>query len=439
MAEIKIQKIVCPSCGGSFEPVDLGHGEVRCKYCKTLVIIDRKDTQNGKFTIYNKADNKLIGHVDIPLGWDLDSTTIDYNRCTRTYPYAINVSFKNTTGSVIYVENGEGFTELGMVGIIGRQPLYTVQRPFIPINQYLDEVALGYANATKSKISKVEERELPLNYEINKAEELEKTQRKVQEELNREMSMSMQKVDIRGLYTDFMCKVYTLDTQNGQKKMALYTKLIGSKAGLSMLSLFNGNRQNSNEESIPNLIGNLNRPGQGESLHWYTENMFVLISNPDEFENVFANAYKQICSSFVIDQSVLSEQEMMRQQIAMQDSSNINAQAQSEQRNLNMMQQAAQRQRVANQQYVDSMRARSNQQYQSQRDSYNSRIAAQDRMRDARSEATRGVNTYIRPDGTEVEVPVSADTAWINSKGEIVGGSAGFNPGAGWTKMERKN
>ena len=93
---------------------------------------------------------------------------------------------------------------------------------------------------------------------------------------------------------------------------------------------------------------------------------------------------------------------------------------------------------AANQRYVEGMMDRSNRQYQSNRDSYNSRMAAQDRMRDKRTEATLGVNTFIKPDGKEVEVPVSADTAWINGKGEIVGGSAGFNPGSGWTQMDKK-
>ena len=54
------------------------------------------------------------------------------------------------------------------------------------------------------------------------------------------------------------------------------------------------------------------------------------------------------------------------------------------------------------------------------------------------SEAIRGVNTFVRSDGTEVELDVSADVAYENQAGDVIGGSTGFDPGADWTQIPQR-
>ena len=54
------------------------------------------------------------------------------------------------------------------------------------------------------------------------------------------------------------------------------------------------------------------------------------------------------------------------------------------------------------------------------------------------SEAIRGVNTFTRSDGTEVELSVHSDRAYENQAGDVIGGSGGFDPGADWTEIPRK-
>lgn len=57
---------------------------------------------------------------------------------------------------------------------------------------------------------------------------------------------------------------------------------------------------------------------------------------------------------------------------------------------------------------------------------------------DGFSDAMRGVNTWVRPDGTEVETSTASDRAWTNAAGDVVGGSGGFDPGAGWTELYQR-
>lgn len=54
------------------------------------------------------------------------------------------------------------------------------------------------------------------------------------------------------------------------------------------------------------------------------------------------------------------------------------------------------------------------------------------------SEAIRGVNTFVRSDGTEVELDVRADVAYENQAGDVVGGPTGFDPGADWTQIPQR-
>lgn len=57
---------------------------------------------------------------------------------------------------------------------------------------------------------------------------------------------------------------------------------------------------------------------------------------------------------------------------------------------------------------------------------------------DGFSDVMRGVNTWVRPDGTEVETSTASDRAWTNAAGDVVGGSGGFDPGAGWTELHQR-
>lgn len=57
---------------------------------------------------------------------------------------------------------------------------------------------------------------------------------------------------------------------------------------------------------------------------------------------------------------------------------------------------------------------------------------------DGFSDAMLGVNTWVRPDGTEVETSTASDRAWTNAAGDVVGGSGGFDPGAGWTELHQR-
>ena len=474
MAKINIKEMKCPCCGAALSLEDKGYGETKCTYCNAIVFISREDTKDGNITICNEADGKPIANISIPLNWDILDTFINYNKCTIGIPYGIGFDLANTLGDTIHVESGNYFAINGPLAWVNRQTPHTIQKEFIPVKAYLMEFMNEFANSINQKVKYLEDLPIPKD-DYDQAKDFESARRKYEDQIRAE---GQGRFVLAGLYCESACCAYEV----GDKVVVAYTKEYGYKNKMGMMntmsngfnqaaqgfnnilgnlfgnnnqqqqtpqpSLYGGNyQQEPVEEPVPDnkkdevkvLEGNINHPGQGENIEWQSDPIFMLVSTKENYKKLYEKAFKQVVNSFSIHPTVIAEYQSLKQQL-MQDANNtFQQQAQAQYQNgQNLINIGAQRM-AANHSYINSMMDRSNKQFEQQRSTYNSRMAAQDRMRDGFSEAIRGVNTYIKPDGKEVEVPVSADTAWINGKGEIVGGGPGFNPGSGWTQLDKKN
>ena len=61
------------------------------------------------------------------------------------------------------------------------------------------------------------------------------------------------------------------------------------------------------EVDNPVLFGRMNKPGQGEWIEWKAGPIFMLITPETDYEELFKNDLKQICSSFKLSQEVNRE------------------------------------------------------------------------------------------------------------------------------------
>ena len=506
MSEIKVRELKCPVCGAPLKLNDEGYGQTTCEYCRAIVYVDREDTtEAGEIVVYNKDDNKPLATLNIPVGWNIANTFVNYNKATLGIPYSVGVDLENNMGSIIHIETGNCFEGFGAASYLGQtQEMHTIQKDFEPVDNYLDEYVSEIARANNKEVRFKENLDIPIeNYD--KMRDFKEYQERTQTEKAQEGASLGVRPNIFTLYCDSACRAYevgsesvivaytkeygnmvsiggfggiqnginnimqgignfannarnNMNTNNGSPAGGFLNRmadsgLLGGMLGQKFRTQPNQNmnieqpKENVQPEPVQQVqeepqdtvyYGQFRRPNFGESYTWMSDPIFVLITSKDEYSDLVQKAFKQVCSSFKLSPEVVAEYRNLKMQWQQENRMTSNAQAQAQYQNGQNLINLGQQRMAANQRYVESMMERSNKQYQMQRDSYNSRIAAQDRMRDARSEAIRGVNTYIKPDGKEVEVSVRADTVWINGKGEIVGGSAGFNPGAGWTKLERK-
>ena len=131
MSKITVKQIKCPCCGSSLSLKDEGYGETKCSYCNAIVFVSREDTnEKGDMNIYNIGDNKPLGKINIPLGWDITNTFIDYNRSTLQKPYAFGFDLSNNMGSEIFVESGPSYFIQGPVLTRNEQIPYTFQKEY---------------------------------------------------------------------------------------------------------------------------------------------------------------------------------------------------------------------------------------------------------------------------------------------------------------------
>lgn len=447
MSEIKLKEIKCPVCGAPLQLKDTGYGQTECEYCHAIIYAQREDTtKTGNIVVYNQEDNRPIATLNIPIGWTIKNAFVNYAKSTLQIPYSVCVDIENNMGSIIHVETGNSFEGFGAAAHLGQtQAMHTMQKPFETVDMYLNEFVAEMGRVNNRSIKFVKDLEIPVeNY--NRENDFREYQERIQREAQQNGMSYGVTPTIQALYCDSACRLYEIESG---RVIVAYTKEYGNMVSIgggfgAIGNLFgqlfskNTNNQNQAQAQSPVYYGQFRNPNIGESYSWMSDPVFILITSKEECDDIVKNAYKQICSSFKLAPEVVAEYRNLKMQWEQENAMMRNNQAQAQWQNGQNLINIGQQRMAANQNYINSMMERSNRQYQSQRESYNSRVAAQDRMRDARSEAIRGVNTYIKPDGKEIEVSVTADTVWINGKGEIVGGGKGFNPGFGWTKLERK-
>ena len=173
-------------------------------------------------------------------------------------------------------------------------------------------------------------------------------------------------------------------------------------------------------------------------IDWDSYGVFILQTKPELFEEAFANEYACFCSTYQVSpefsRRIFDMQGTILQNIANYTQQNIQQQQQSfaAWQRINQAQQAAFD--SYNQAWWDRTNAHDAAFRQQSQQAFNQSSPA-----DKFSEAIRGVNTYVREDGSETQVSVDYDRAFTNSTGETFGTNSTQETFEGWTEMKRKN
>ena len=158
----------------------------------------------------------------------------------------------------------------------------------------------------------------------------------------------------------------------------------------------------------------------------------------DRFDTDYKD-FERFVSTFRVDPYITQEafklQEQMRRDVAMYTQQNIAQQ----QANFQAMQQAN---RTLQEAYDSANQAwwnRSNAHHAQVMSSSASTFgeSSSDRISRLQSESIRGVNTYVREDGTQVEVSVDYDHVYSNNLGDTLATNSNFEPGGNWQSTTR--
>ena len=177
--------------------------------------------------------------------------------------------------------------------------------------------------------------------------------------------------------------------------------------------------------------------GAGEVLIWGPRNVAVLCCPGQALEEHLRSTLPAMLRSFTPNPALAQEADAIRNNAVIQERQQAAMAQQRQQERFAAMRQAVNTQRQAFDDYQRAAQARSDAQWAADR-ARSGHAASDYSWTDGFSDAMRGVNTWVRPDGTEVETSTSSDRAWTNAAGDVVGGSGGFDPGADWTELRQK-
>ena len=177
---------------------------------------------------------------------------------------------------------------------------------------------------------------------------------------------------------------------------------------------------------------------RGGTIYWDVYATHMLTSPIDGFGERYKNAFLPLVQTFEVHPDIQNLVLNSKRQEAAQVQAATNQQIQV----MNMQTQAtldrARQASAAHSAMVDDYLRQSDAHHQAFRERTNAQFnTGYGSSSPDYSEAIRGVNTFRTSDGREVELDVSADRAYENQAGDVIGGSGGFDPGADWTEIPR--
>jgi len=457
-SDIQLTDLKCPNCGS---PINLPDGAdvIHCNACGSNIHVTRRNVMNqgvsadGTTPVVDKYTHQTIAHVKVCDGWRLLPGQLSYENPSYTYPMKVHVTLMGPNGALLMYAPGESFSQVGSFfqDKLPNDPFVTY-RDFVAPAAYLDQFANAMFSSRANSIKLVGVAEMPVRGGVDRQVFTQRLQTQLQQECARNSAHGVIAM-ADGVFFDAPCRVYEIAMKDGSlQRFAIATHIEGRKSHVSAPGMmtsplgllggllgsafggggFGGMGGNDTPDRSGTGFGQLASTGV---LDWGSRHLFMLQAPADSFDEAWANGYVDLCSSFYLDQSIVQQITDYQQQI-------IRAKQQETDQAINAMNQQFQAMQAANaarqaafDRQLDSWWANSNADHaQVMSSGSGSGYSAADKW----SEAIRGVNTYMRPDGSEVELSVGSDRGWISQGGTVIGTSGSFEPGADWTELDRK-
>ena len=493
-------KLACPSCGAPL-PLDDTSESVACAYCGAHLRVSRRTTEPAKpveppkpTAIKDPSSGKPLAYVMLPEGYSVSKAALDATRPTCDFPFAATFELTNGSGAVIRYHSGERYYQYS--GLLATQVSQfnpkVKQRNFATAEEFLDAYAAAFGGG-KAQVYVVGQCDLPLYQPVSLEESRRRIVNDALAEIARSDTYSFEPMKLAGVYFDTTCRIYDVMV-NGKSLLRLglgcYLEAVnctgpsvagamlgmgglgalggllggllgGNSSGGLLGSLFGGAKTQANIPSVPAAAAAASADskffafnqqtgtlypttraafsqvsGYG-GLGWTVRHIFMLMAPPASFDAELTGAFKEVCSSVKISDYVYDRWAKAAEADAQALRQKTQMTLQQQQAQFEAMQAFNRAQQQAFDSYQQAWWDRENSTWAANR-ARDRAAASSVSTADKWSEAIRGVNTYVRPDGSEVQVSVSADTAWTNASGDVLGGSSTFNPGSGWTQMDRK-
>lgn len=180
--------------------------------------------------------------------------------------------------------------------------------------------------------------------------------------------------------------------------------------------------------------------GAADLLQWRIRDSFCLVAPEGRLDEAASTALASMASTLRLNPAIAREASAQKQQMVLEQRQRTQMNIAQQQQQFAAWQQMHASQQAAFDSYQQAWFDRSDRQHAANMAASAANFSSVGVGTGAASysDAIRGVNHYVRPDGTDVEVSVMADQAWVNGSGDVVGTRDGFEPGFGWTELPRQ-
>ena len=415
-----MEVVSCPQCGGNLQEVS-ANGFYSCPYCKSQIRVtfyapDSGQRTDGRTTVYDPDTHAELCYIKLARGWKA-SGKIVRDRQSLNWPFSLHVQAVSPhQDAIIYYRSGVSYKEIVSSGVARHQEGGFDQGDLMPMLRYRTaaQYADGYITGQVPRgasVYLVEERPLakqpPEDYASKQSELYQNTLAQLRANTPPGAYSSVDQAFYEGT-----TRIYAYQEGGQDIRQAVTTIVNGVKISFgSPLVLFGG---------------------KNSLIQWDVPYVVTLKTTAAQFEEQFASLI-MFCSSMQASATLFNQIDQERSQILAQL-------GRQQQNNFETHMRLMREQQASFDAYNQAWMANSQRQHQASRQAAARRQSSEDRLSDMRSEATRGVNTYIRPDGTEVEYSVVYEKAYAHvndSRTTFATESKSFES-PDWVEMQRK-
>lgn len=388
------ETVNCPQCGGPLEGVDRA-GFYICPYCRSYIRVSfsRQDPQrrpDGRFTVLDQETGDPVSYILLPPAWSAEGRLLPSLQSVN-WPMTLQVrAWPPHDPVVIEYQSGAAFKDIrsgmtrhieGAYDPVDKMPM----KRLIPPGQYADAFFLGRAGHFQNirlYDSRPLPQEPPLDYQARADESARITRQQIEAYTPPGMWSRVDQA-----FFDGVTRIYDYEEGGRAWRMAVALLIDGIQISGGARGLLFG-------ASMTYII-------------WETQYLLCLTSPRELFEDYYSDLV-MFASTMQSSPQVLDRMEKERARISGQLQA---AQSDWFEGHMKMMRD----QEASFDAYNQAWFARSDRQHKAMRQASASQGSAMDRIFEKYSQAVRGVDCYLRPDGTEVEYSVVNEAAFASA------------------------
>lgn len=403
----------------------------------------------GELELHTACDvsgGQALAQVALPRGWRIEEAHLERSG-SFDCPISVGVTAAGSTGERIVYRSELCYVDAGAVA--KRIPTQTERKAFMHVEAACDELAQACAAQLGARAEVVAEQPYPSSAAVD----IEHERARVKREAANDFAIQGFTMEPSDVIYECRMRRYRIAGAPVPTELAVAAKVEGLSSGLIGGVLGKRLRERQAAAAAGQGVAQERASDQGDCpdetpfklgaadlLQWRIRDSFCLVAPEGRLDEAASTALASMASTLRLNPELAREASAQKQQMVLEQRQRTQMNIAQQQQQFAAWQQMHASQQAAFDSYQQAWFDRSDRQHAANMAASAASFSSAGVGTGAASysDAIRGVNHYTRPDGTDVEVSVMADQAWVNGSGDVIGTRDGFEPGFGWTELPRQ-